>query len=355
MKILLMTMAVCALLGGADRILGNRFGLGALFEEAFHMMGPLALSMTGILCLSPLLAGAAGTLAPLLRRTGADPGVLSCILAIDMGGWQMARQLSDSPEAARFFGILVTATMGCTLSFTIPAGMGMYGEADRACFSRGVLCGLAALPVGLLIGGAAMGLGLWQAVKLCLPLILPLLLLGFALVRVPGPTVRAFGAFAALLRVLATAGLALGAFRFIGGIELVPGLMPVEESLQVVCAIAVTLLGSLPAANLLQRALRRPLAALGGKLGIGADGVSGLLLFTVNVTPGLAALPGMGKRAKIVNAAFSVSAASALTAHLAFTVACAPEMAGALLAGKLAGAAVAAALALLMTSGMKDE
>ena len=32
--------AVGVVLGGVDRLLGNRFGLGARFEEAFHLLGP---------------------------------------------------------------------------------------------------------------------------------------------------------------------------------------------------------------------------------------------------------------------------------------------------------------------------
>ena len=38
-----------ALGGGADRLLGNRFGLGEKFEEGFRLMGPIALSMVGII------------------------------------------------------------------------------------------------------------------------------------------------------------------------------------------------------------------------------------------------------------------------------------------------------------------
>ena len=45
-----------ALIGGIDRICGNRFGLGQKFEEGFQLMGPTALSMAGIICLAPLLA-----------------------------------------------------------------------------------------------------------------------------------------------------------------------------------------------------------------------------------------------------------------------------------------------------------
>ena len=44
-------------LGAVDRIIGNRFGLGEKFEEGIIAMGSLALSMIGIICLAPVLAG----------------------------------------------------------------------------------------------------------------------------------------------------------------------------------------------------------------------------------------------------------------------------------------------------------
>lgn len=59
-----------ALIGGIDRILGNRLGLGQKFEEGFQLMGATALSMTGIICLAPVLAG-------LLRHTEKTVSVFS--------------------------------------------------------------------------------------------------------------------------------------------------------------------------------------------------------------------------------------------------------------------------------------
>ena len=55
-EILIAVMAVFALLGGVDRILGNRFGLGEKFEEGILAMGSLALAMVGIVSLAPVLA-----------------------------------------------------------------------------------------------------------------------------------------------------------------------------------------------------------------------------------------------------------------------------------------------------------
>ena len=50
-------MALFLVAGGLDKIAGNRLGLGQEFENGFHALGPLALTMAGITSLSPLLSG----------------------------------------------------------------------------------------------------------------------------------------------------------------------------------------------------------------------------------------------------------------------------------------------------------
>ena len=54
--VIMWIMAAGALIGGADRLLGNRLGLGEKFEEAFLLLGSTALSMAGIICLVPLVS-----------------------------------------------------------------------------------------------------------------------------------------------------------------------------------------------------------------------------------------------------------------------------------------------------------
>ena len=60
-QIILYAMAFGAALGGLDQILGNRLGLGRAFENGFQLLGPVALSMAGIICLAPLLSAGLGT------------------------------------------------------------------------------------------------------------------------------------------------------------------------------------------------------------------------------------------------------------------------------------------------------
>ena len=52
-EILIAVMALFALLGAVDRIIGNRLGLGKEFESGIQAMGPLALAMLGIISIAP--------------------------------------------------------------------------------------------------------------------------------------------------------------------------------------------------------------------------------------------------------------------------------------------------------------
>ena len=55
-QIIMWIMAVGILIGGLDKIFGNKFGLGEKFDEGFNAMGPLALGMVGIVCLAPVIS-----------------------------------------------------------------------------------------------------------------------------------------------------------------------------------------------------------------------------------------------------------------------------------------------------------
>ena len=52
----MIVMAAGAVLGGVDRLRGNKWGFGDKFESGFMMLGSMALSMAGMICLTPVLA-----------------------------------------------------------------------------------------------------------------------------------------------------------------------------------------------------------------------------------------------------------------------------------------------------------
>ncbi len=355
-RIILCIMAGSALLGGLDRILGNKWGLGERFESGFLLLGPTALSMTGIICLTPLLSGWLGAVAgPVCDALGLDPGMLGGLLAIDMGGYQLAMELAADARVGRFAGIVVAAVFGCTLTFTIPVGMGMLEKEDRPCFARGMLFGLIALPVALLTGGVLCGLTPGRAAGQSLPVIIGSAFLLLGLWKNPERMIRGFAFFARIVQAAATLGLALAAAQYMAGWKLLPGMLPIEEAMAVVASIGVVMLGSLPAAELIQRLLKRPMAWLGHRTGMNSASVAGLMIGAVSVLPAIAMIPRMDRRGKMVNAAFMVCAASALAAHLGFALGVDAELAPALLAAKFAGGTAGAAVALAATRGLKDD
>ena len=259
-KIMMWVMAICAMIGGVDQLAGNKFGLGRRFEDGFQLLGPTALSMAGLICITPLLSlGLEHTIVPLYRILHLDPGMLGGVLAIDMGGYQLCKELAQDPAIGRYGGIIVGATLGCTITFTIPVGMGMLGEREKPLFAKGILAGLCMLPVGILTGGLMCGVSLGKLLLQSIPVLILAILLVFGISRFPDGMIHGFRVFATVIRSAGTIGIALGAFFYMTGLQLLPGLTPLDEALKVVSSIGIVLLGSLPFAEILQRLLKNPL------------------------------------------------------------------------------------------------
>ena len=113
-EVIVWILMVCMALGGIDRAIGNRFGLGEKFEEGINAMGPLALSMVGVYSLSPVLAKVLQpVLGPVFKLVGADPAMFAgTLLANDMGGYPLALQMTGNPDVQRLSGLVLGAMMG---------------------------------------------------------------------------------------------------------------------------------------------------------------------------------------------------------------------------------------------------
>lgn len=349
-RIIMWIMALCALAGGIDRICGNRLGLGKKFEDGFMLMGPTALSMAGIICLAPLISRIlGGSLASLCAPLGLDPAMLSGLLAIDMGGYQLAQELAIDPAVGNFSGVIVAAILGCTVSFTIPVGMGMLDAQSRQDFARGILFGLISMPAALLVGGLMCGMSLLQTLLQSLPVLMLSALILLGIWKKTTQMIRGFSIFARCISIVTTIGLALGAFAYMTGVSILPGLAPIEDAMAVVASIAIVMLGSLPFSELMQRVLSRPLDWIGRRTGMNSAGAAGLLIGMVSVLPAIALVKDMDRRGRIVNAAFMVCAASAFAAHLGFVAGVDAGMILPLLTSKLTGGAIGACIALAAT------
>lgn len=350
-QILIAVMAIFAVLGAADRILGNHLGLGPEFENGILAMGSLALAMVGIVSLAPVLASwLRPVVVPLYRFLGADPAMFAgTILACDMGGGSLAQEMTEDPRAALLGGVITGSMLGATVVFTIPVAMGILRPEDRPAMAKGILCGVVTIPVGVLVGGLAAGYPFMMVLRNLTPILIIGALIALGLWRAEEGMIRGFAVFGKIVVAVITAGLAAAIVEELTGFVLIPGMAPISEGFQTVGAIAIVLAGAFPLVYTVTKLLKKPLMAVGKLLGINDAAAAGLVACLANSIAAFEMVKDMNSRGKVVCIAFSVSAAFVFGDHLGYAAGFAPEILPAMIAGKLAGGVAAVAAALLLT------
>ncbi len=350
-EILIWVMAAFALLGAADRIFGNRWGLGQEFENGILAMGSLALAMVGIVTLAPVLAAILKpVVVPFYRVLGADPAMFAgSILACDMGGGALALEMTEDHQAAMLGGVITGSMLGATIVFTIPVAMGILEEKDRGVLAKGILCGIVTIPVGVFFGGLTAGYPVMMVLRNLIPIALLAALIALGLWRAENAMIRGFELFGKVVVGVVTVGLAASIVEALTGYAVIPGMAPISEGFATVGTIAIVLAGAFPLVFVLTKALRKPLMAVGRLLGINDAAAAGLIASLANSIATFGLVKEMNQRGKVINIAFAVSAAFVFGDHLGFTAGFAPEMIGAMIVGKLVGGISAVAVAMWLT------
>lgn len=350
-EILIWVMGFFALLGGLDRIFGNRLGLGKQFEEGILTMGALALAMIGIITFAPVLASLLQpVVVPVYRLLGADPAMFAgTILACDMGGGALAKELTADPQAAMLGGVICGSMLGATIVFTIPAAMGILPAKDMPALAKGVLAGIITVPLGVLAGGLVAGFPLLMVLRNLVPIVLIGAVITLGLIKWEKAMIRGFGYFGKGVLAVITVGLVASIVETLTGFTLIPGLAPIEEGFATVGAIAIVLAGAFPLVYVITKVLKKPLMLLGKRLGINEVAAGGLIATLANSIATFGMVRDMDARGKVVNIAFAVSAAFVFGDHLGFTAGFAPQMLPGMIVGKLVGGISAIGVAMLLT------
>lgn len=350
-EIVILIMGVFAVLGAADRIIGNKFGLGERFEEGIQAMGSLALAMIGVICIAPVLAQVLRpVVVPVYGFLGADPAMFAgSILACDMGGGSLAVEMTEDTRAAMLGGVITGSMLGATIVFTIPVAMGMLKDEDKAAAAKGILAGIVTIPLGVFAGGLTAGFPVGMVARNLIPIVIIAVLIALGLWKSEKAMIKGFGIFGKGVVILITVGLAAGILQELTGIILIPGMAPISEGFQTVGDIAIVLAGAFPLVFVVTKLLKKPLLRLGKLLGINDTAAAGLVASLANSIATFGMVKEMDYRGKVVNVAFAVSAAFVFGDHLGYTAGFAPEMLPAVIVGKLVGGVSAVAVAVLLT------
>ncbi|KRL56106.1 Ethanolamine permease [Furfurilactobacillus rossiae] len=351
-EIIMYIMVIFMALGAIDKMLGNRFGLGAKFEEGIMAMGSLAMSMVGIIILAPILAKLLSpVVVPFYRMLGADPSMFATsLIAIDMGGFQLAQQMALNTQAGLFAGVILGSMMGPTIVFSIPVALGIIDKKDHRFLATGILSGMVTIPIGCFVGGLIMGMPLIIILKNLVPIILFAVLIALGMWFKPEAMIKGFSVFGQIIVIIGTFGLALGAVQSMVGVTLIPGIGSVRAGIQTVGSIALTLSGAFTLVYVITKVFNKPLVRLGKALGMNETAAAGLVATLANNIPMFEMMKDMDDRGKIINVAFSVSAAFVFGDHLGFTAGVAKGMIFPMIVSKLVAGVTAIAVAMFMAN-----
>ena len=356
-EVLATIMAVFAVIGAVDKITGNHLKLGDEFEKGIKTLGPLSLSMLGMMTIAPALAGLLiPVISPVAKVFGFDPSALAGILiANDMGGAALADSIANDALLGSVHGLCVASMLGATISFTIPVALESAKKENHDDVLLGLLCGICTIPVGCFISGIVMGITPLKVLINLLPALLISIIIVIGLIKFRKVTVKIFSIFGKFISILITCGLALGIFQTLTGKVLIKNTAPLMESAATVFTICITLAGTFPLIAIISKLLKKPLSALGKKLDLDDASVVGLIATLANSIATMESADKMNRKGRILNLAFAVSAAFVFGDHLAFTLSYNSDHIVAVIIGKLCAGVAALAVASVIYKTTKSK
>ena len=357
MSVISIVMLVFTVIGALDYLTGNHLGVGKEFERGVLIIGTMILSMVGMIVLAPLIAA---LIEPALKIVSDkipffEPSVIAgSLLANDMGGAPLSLELARTDTAGYFNGLVVGSMMGATLSFSLPLALGVTKPSQRSGIMLGLMCGIAAIPVGCIVSGLMLGMPLPELAMSVVPLVVFSALLTVGLLKIPHLCIKIFNVFGIAIKVLIILGLLVGIAEFALGLD-IPHTAPVEEGVMVCFNATVVMTGAFPLLALVSRLIKKPMGRISRRVGLNEVSALGFIgTLATNVTT-FGMMGDMDDKGVVLNSAFAVSAAFTFAGHLAFTMSFNRDYMLPVIVGKLVAGVFAVAVAGFMYAQMQRK
>ncbi|GMO52442.1 MAG: ethanolamine utilization protein EutH [Termitinemataceae bacterium] len=383
--IVIYVIMICLLLGAGASILRPQSELGKQFTEGVFSIGPIFLSVAGIFASVPYISQFINyVFGPLYEMIGADAAMAATtIIAVDMGGYQLAEALAGTKE--NWIMAMITGFMaGATIVFTVPIGLYMVPKEKENAFALGIMCGILTVPIGVFVSSVIIALSNpWirntisvggdanyhlmmdyvSIFKNLVPLIIICLLIAAGLMFIRSVMLKVFKIFGKFIEVGAKIVLVLSIVEYFTGIfsrifgnwgfaPIIAEPTNMERALEIAGYIGMMLAGAFPMVYLIKTYLEKPLGKLGCFLGLSPQATAGILAASANVLALFPLTKNMENRDVTKATAFAVCGAFLFGDHLSFMANFQPTLIVPLMAGKFIAACVAVAFVSLL---IKDE
>lgn len=371
----------CAIAGCLASVIKPESELGQQFVAGIDSIGPIFLPVAGIMAAAPYLtAFVSAVFGPAYSAVGADPAMAATtFIAVDMGGYQLADALAETCES--WIMAMVTGYMaGATIVFSIPVALKMLEKRDRKYLALGVMSGLLAIPIGVLVASAIIAVShpmvrevvstnadatyqlalSWGQIGVNLiPLIIICVALAAGLKFKPDAMIKGFIVFGRVMESALKIVFVLVVVEYFTGVwstlfgsfgfdPIIADEEDIFRALEVSGAIGMMLCGAFPMVYLIRRYLAKPLAKIGGAVGLSSDATAGLLAGSANVLALFSMVKDLRAKDKVICMAFAVCCAFLFGDHLSFTANFQPNLIVVVLVGKLAAGICAIVFANLL-------
>lgn len=371
---ILIGMMVFCIIGGVDKVRGNRHGYGEKFDEAFAALKPLALTMFGVITLVPILKLLLEPIiTPVYTFFGASPAMFAgTVFPVDSGAYPLAMQLAEGDAAiGGFSGVVLGSTLGCLFIGTIPICLSMLDKRDYDCLAMAVLIAIITIPLGAIAAGLVMNLGpyrmsIGRILINLIPAIIVSVLVALGLALRPRQVMRGFCALGRGMQVVLNMCIVISAVQAITGLRIPVlrlmvepgsdgGNSPLVDSFIIVGNIALVLAGAFPMVLWLSRVFKRPIERLSSALGMNEAGGAGLIASLASIFPALDLVPRMNKKGKLLVLTFCISGSFVFGDHLGFTAGVDQAMVLPLIVSKLGAGISALVLANLLAPRLMEK
>lgn len=380
-QIVVYIIMACALVGCIASVIKPESELGQEFVAGIDSIGPIFLPVAGIMASAPYLTDfVSDVFGPAFAVIGADPAMAATtFIAVDMGGYPLAEALAQTRES--WIMAMMTGYMaGATIVFTIPVALKMLQKDDRKYLALGVMSGLLAIPIGVLVSSVIiafanpvirdtvstnaeatyqLALSFGTIAINLVPLVVVCVLLALGLKFIPDAMIKGFTVFGRVLESVLKIVFVLVVIEYFTGLPsqlmgdafgfdpIIADEEDIFRALETSGAIGIMLCGAFPMVYLIKRYLAKPLQKIGGLFHLSSDATTGLLAASANVLAALALVKDIKARDKVIVIAFSVCCAFLFGDHLSFTANFQPSLIAAVMGGKVVGGIFAIVFAFL--------
>ncbi len=293
-----------------DKIRKNKHGYGQDFDTGIATMGPVAMCLIGMYGLGTyLVENNTEHIANLSNIMPFDPSlIIGMLLASDFGSLPICLGMADTRAMGLFSGIALGATIGASISFSIPSCLAaIKGKKDTEHFLIGAAIGIATILPGACISGLVYEVNGIELIINCIPLALICLALIAGFMLSPKKTSAALGAFGNIVMAICTICFAIVSFGILFPERAFIDSVTLGDAVLSTAKMAIIIVGSLSFTKFAIRHFNPLLKFLANLMKTNEYAVVGLVL---SLTTCIAMIPIyklMDRRGQKINAAFAIS------------------------------------------------